>query len=131
VPAVGAAPLDIVEDELCHLEFDDPGEHRRPFLEVAVRLDGPDPERGRRIDAALKGKPVRLTRIVPRTQGQGGTLADAVKRGTTLEELEPACVFARRYREHYGGEPPEDLKQAFNEVLTSILSPGDDQTGVV
>lgn len=131
VPAVGAAPLDIVEDELCRLEFDDPGEHRRPFLEVAVQLDGPEPELRRRIDAALKGKPVRLTRIVPQTQGQGGTLADAVERGTTLEELEPAHVFARRYREHYGGEPPEDLKQASNEVLTSILSPGDDQTGIV
>jgi hypothetical protein len=58
-------------------------------------------------------------------------LADAVKRGATLEDLEPAHVFARRYIEQFGGEPPDDLTQAFNEVLTGILSPADDQTGVV
>jgi exonuclease SbcD len=130
VPAVGAAPLDIVEDELCHLELDDPGEHRRPFLELAVWLDGAEPELRRRIDAALEGKPVRLTRIVRQTAGLGGTLADAVKRGTALDELEPAAVFARRHIEQYGVEPPDDLKQAFNEVLTSIFSLDDDRTGV-
>jgi hypothetical protein len=39
-------------------------------------------------------------------------------------------VFVRRYIEQYGVEPPDDLKRAFNEVLTSILSPDDDRTGV-
>jgi exonuclease SbcD len=131
VPATGAAAIDIVEDALRCLEIDDPGEHSRPFLEVAVQLDGVEPDLRRRIDAALEGKPVRLTRIVPQTQGQEGTLADAVKRGATLEDLEPAHVFARRYIEQFGGEPPDDLTQAFNEVLTGILSPADDQTGVV
>jgi DNA repair protein SbcD/Mre11 len=129
VPDVGAAPLDIVEDELCRLELDDPGEHRRPFLEIAFWLDGAEPELRRRIDAALQGKPVRLTRIVRQTAGPGGTLADAVKSGTALDELEPAHVFARRHIEQYGVEPPDDLKQAFNEVLTSILSPDAGRTG--
>jgi exonuclease SbcD len=130
VPAVGAAPLDIVEEALCRLERDDPGEGRRAFLEVAIQLDGPEPELRRRIDAALDGIPVRLTRIVRQTVGLGGTLADAVKSGTALDELEPAHVFARRYIEQYGVEPPDDLKQAFSEVLTSIVSSGDDQRGI-
>ncbi len=130
VPAAGAAPLDIVEAELRRIEIDDPGEHRRPFLEVAVRLDGAEPELRQRIEAALEGKPVRLTRIVRQTEGQGGTLADAVEGDTALDELEPAHVFARRHAEGYGVEPPDDLKRAFDEVLIAALSPNDDKTGV-
>ncbi len=130
VPAIGAASLDSVEDELRRLDLDDPGEHRRPFLEVAVQLDGVEPELRQRIDAALEGKPVRLTRIVRQTDGSGRALADSVEREAVLDELEPAFVFSRRHIEEYGGEPPDDLKNAFDEVLASILSPDDDSTGV-
>lgn len=130
VPAAGAAPLDIVEDELRRIEIDDPGEHRRPFLEVAVRLDGAEPELRQRIEAALEGKPVRLTRIVRQTEGQGGVLADTVEGDTALNELEPAHVFARRHAEEYGVEPPGDLKRAFDEVLIAALSPNDKKTGI-
>lgn len=130
VPTMGAAPLDIVEDELRRLELDDPGEHCRPFLEVAVQLDGAEPELRQRIEAALEGKPVRLTRIVRQTEGQGGTLADALEGDTALDELEPAHVFAHRHAEEYGVEPPGDLKRAFDEVLVDVLSPNDDKTGI-
>lgn len=130
VPTVGAAPLDIVEDELRRLELDDPGEHRRPFLEVAVQLDGAEPELRQRIEAALEGKPVRLTRIVRQTEGQGGTLADALEADTALEELAPAHVFAHRHVEEYGVKPSDDLKKAFDEVLVDVLSPNDDKTGI-
>jgi exonuclease SbcD len=129
VPTVGAAPLHMVEDALRGLVLDDPGEHRRPFLEVAVRLDGAEPELRRRIDAALEGKPVRLTRIVRQTAGLGGALADAVEGSTTLDTLDPAHVFARRHTEEYGVEPPADLQRAFNEVLNAIGSPGSNRGG--
>jgi len=131
VPAVGAAPLDVVEDELRRIEFDDFGEHRRPFLEIAVQLDGAEPELRQRIDVALDGKPVRLTRIVRQTMGQGGTLADAIEGGSTLDELEPAHVVASRHKALYGVAPPDDLKKAFDEVLTGIFSPNDDRTDIV
>jgi exonuclease SbcD len=129
VPTIGAAPLDIVENELRSLTLDDPGDDRRPFLEVAVQVGGAEPELRQRIEAALEGKPVRLTRIVRQTEGQGGALADAVAGDTALDELEPAYVFARRHAEEYGVEPPGDLKSAFDEVLFSVLSPNDDKTG--
>ncbi|BFU94569.1 MAG: hypothetical protein NTNFB02_12910 [Nitrospira sp.] len=129
IPEVGAAPLDQVEDELRNLEIDDPGQDRRPFLEVAVRLDGAEPELRSRIEAALEGKPVRLTRIIRQTEGQGGTLADNVEGDTELDALEPAHVFARRHVEEYGVEPAAELKSAFDEVLTSISSSENDQTG--
>jgi DNA repair protein SbcD/Mre11 len=130
VPTVGAAPLEMVEDALRSIVLDDPGEHRRPFLEVAVRLDGAEPDLRRRIDAALEGKPVRLTRIVRQTAGAGGALADSVEGMTTLEALEPGHVFSRRHVETYGVEPPADLRKAFNDVLNSIVSPGRARGGV-
>jgi len=129
VPTVGVASLNNVEDELRRIKLVDPGEHHRPFLEVAVRLEGAEPELRQRIEAALEGKPVRLTRIVRQTEGQAGALADAVEGNTELDELEPAHVFARRHVEIYGVAPPDDLKKAFDEVLTDILSPSDGQTG--
>jgi exonuclease SbcD len=129
VPTVGAAPLAIIEDALRGMVLDDPGEHCRPFLEVVVQLDGAEPDLRRRIDIALQGKPVRLTRIVRQTAGQGGTLADTVEGSTTLDTLDPAHVFARRHAEEYGVEPPADLKRAFNDVLNSIVSPGTDRGG--
>jgi exonuclease SbcD len=130
VPSVGAAPLDMVEDALRHLDLDDPGEPRRPFLEVAVQLDGAEPGLRRRIDKALEGKPVRLTRVVRQTAGQGGTLADAVEGSTALDTLDPVCVFARRHAEEYRVEPPDELQRAFNEVLMGILSPATERGGV-
>jgi exonuclease SbcD len=129
VPTVGAAPLNVVEDALRDLVLDDPGEHRRPFLEVAVRLDGAEPDLRRRIDTALEGKPVRLTRIVRQTAGPGGALADTVEGATTLDTLDPAHVFVRRHIEAYGAEPPADLQSAFNEVLNAIGSPAGNRGG--
>lgn len=130
VPQFGAAPLDQIEDELRHIEVEDPGHDLRPFLEVAVQLDGAEPELRPRIEAALDGKPVRLTRIVRQAEGQGGTLADVVEGDTELDALEPAHVFARRHVEEYGVEPAAELTRAFEEVLTGILSPEDDQTSI-
>lgn len=130
VPTVGAATLDIVEDELRRIEIDDPGEYRRPYLEVAVQLDEAEPELRQRIEAALEGKPIRLTRIVRQTEGQGGALADAVEGDTALDALDPAHVFAHRHAEEYGVEPPDDLKRAFDEVLIGVLSLNDDRTGI-
>lgn len=131
VPSLGAAPLEAIEDELRHLAIEDPGEDRRPFLEVAVQLSSAEPELKRRIDAALEGKPVRLTRIVRQTAGQGGTLADAAEESATLSELEPAHVFARRHAEAYGTAPPDDLRRAFDEVLAGVLSGNDEPGGAV
>jgi len=129
VPSLGAAPLEVIEDELRYLKIADCAEDRRPFLEIVVQLRSAEPELRQRIEGALEGKPVRLTRIVRQTAGQEGALAGAVEESMTLNELEPAYVFARRHVEAYGTEPPDDLKKAFDEVLVSTLSPNDGAGG--
>jgi exonuclease SbcD len=126
VPLTGVAPLKVVEDELRRLEIEDPGEDRRPFLEIAVQLTSAEPELRRRIEDALEGKPVRLTRIVRQTAGEKGTLADSFAKTVILNELEPADIFARRYSDEYRTEPPDSLKKAFEDVLAGVLSPSDE-----
>lgn len=126
VPSLGSARLPAVEEALGRLAVEDPGEDRRPFLEVAVQLDSAEPELRRRIEAALEGKPVRLTRIVRCTDGRGGALADATLNSVMLNEVDPVQVFARRHEEEYGGPPPDDLVKAFGEVLAGVLSPPDE-----
>ena len=81
-----------------------------------------------RIDAALEGKPVRLTRtqIVRETQGDGESLADGTDADVTLDELDPNSVFALRHKEEYGHVPTKELKTAFNEILEQVLNPGDE-----
>jgi exonuclease SbcD len=122
VPSIGAAPLENVEAELRSLEIDDLGEERRPFLEVVVTLSSAEPDLRLRIDAALAGKPARLTRIVRETGGRGGVLADALADTAALGDLEPTEVFARRHVEEYGTVPPAELKTAFDEILAGVLS---------
>lgn len=129
VPPLGAATLEDVEDGLRRLEIADPGANRRPFLEVAVQLNSAEPDLGQRIQTALEGKPVRMTRIVRQTAGPGGTLTDSVDEAAALDDLEPEDVFARRHAQEYGIEPPDDLKKAFHEVLAAVLSHDDDRTG--
>jgi exonuclease SbcD len=124
VPLHGAAGLEDAEEALRRLKIDDPGEDRRPFLEVAINLSSAEPDLRQRIEAALAAKPVRLTRIV-RQAVPGGLPDTSGEQDAALEELEPADVFALRHREEYGTEPPEDLKRAFHEVVTAVLSPED------
>jgi exonuclease SbcD len=131
VPPLGAAALEDVEDGLRRLEIADPGADRRPFLEVAVQLNSAEPDLGQRIQTALEGKPVRMTRIVRQTAGPGGTLIDSGAATTALDDLKPEDVFARRHAQEYGIEPPDDLKKAFYEILAAVLSHNEDRTGAV
>jgi exonuclease SbcD len=130
VPASDAASLDEVEAMLRALEIADPGEPRRPFLEVAVRLESPEPDLKRRIDEALLGKPVRLTRIVRQVASQAvGTAVGGGAGELSLGEIDPLDVFAQKHREAYGTAPPEDLGMAFKEILAEVLSPAGEETG--
>ena len=122
VPERDAVSVAKMEELLAGLDVDDPGEARRPFLEVAVRLEAPEPDMRGRIDAALKGKPVRLTSIIRETAGPGGTLAGAPPPDLALEEVQPEEVFARCHAQGYGCPPPPELVAAFREVLARVAS---------
>jgi DNA repair protein SbcD/Mre11 len=94
-------------------------EERRPYLEVAVALDGPEPDLRQLIDGALAGREARLVRLAPPVlAGQGGALADSGV--ASLGELRPEDVFADKYRRDYQAEPPGELREAFAELLAQV-----------
>jgi exonuclease SbcD len=129
VPDVGAVQLDEVEELLRNLDVQDPGADRRPFLEVAVRLDTPEPDMRQRVDAALQGKPVRLTRVLREVAGKEYGRGPATDAEIVVEELRPEAVFASCHEKKYGAPPPERLCRAFTEILATVQNPGDRTEG--
>jgi len=76
----------------------------------------PDPTLKYKIQEALKGKQVRLARIVAVAPPK----AESSRRLTTYEEvqqLRPIDIALDFYKQKYGGsEMPDALQQLFNEV---------------
>lgn len=120
LPPGGALPLQEVELVLAAFDFGEPETPgRRPFVEVSVLLDRPQPGVTSRVHAALNGKPVRLTRI--RSIFPGAAVRDRLSgRGEALDALEPAAVFASLHANRHGAEPDEALARAFAELVVAV-----------
>jgi exonuclease SbcD len=124
VPRRGAAPLADVLAELGRLPLLVPGDPARPFLEIVVALDRPEPRLRALVEAALDGKRPRLIRLGTETTGDGGALGDRVQQ--RLAELDPREVFVRLWgRDH--AEPPGDAVLAgFDRLLAEVQGDRED-----
>lgn len=121
-PPMGAQPLDEVERALAAFDFGDPeSPGRRPFVEVAVLLDRPQPGVTARIHAALEGKPVRLTRVRS-VYPDAPVRDDLAGRGEALDALEPSAVFAALHSERHAADPEPSLARAFAELVIAVQS---------
>ena len=91
-----------------------------PYLEIKVKVTQPDPTLKYKIQEALKGKQVRLARIVAVAPPK----AESSRRLTTYEEvqqLRPIDIALDFYKQKYGGsEMPDALQQLFNEVAKKM-----------
>jgi len=119
VPRRGAAPLADVLAELAQLPLLVPGDPARPYLEVVVALDRPEPKLRSAVEAALDGKRPRLVRLGVELTGDGRALGDRVVQ-QRLAELDPRDVFVRLWgRDH--SEPPSDAVLAgFDGLLAEV-----------
>ena len=121
VPETGAASLDDVLEALDRLQPDASGSaETRPFLEVAVAVTEPVPDLRQRVEAALAGKAVRLTRIVPHHPGDDSDAATALATTRELATLQPEDVFRMRHRQRYETEPDAALLDAFRSLLAEV-----------
>jgi exonuclease SbcD len=117
VPKHGAAPLDdvVAAIERMPRAAAEPPEDR-PFLEVAVALERPEPRLRDRIEAAAAGRAVRLVKIHAHVTGDRAALGDVVV-GKALADLDPREVLAQRWaRDHEAPLPPE-VAAAFDALL--------------
>jgi len=116
--SIGPAPLDGAVAAIDALDLDQTMPRDMwPFIEIAVRIEGPEPQLQSRILGALEDKPLRLVRILS-VRAEASEADSNPMAGADLGDLAPHDVFAALYRRDYGGEsPPEDLAAAFAQLL--------------
>lgn len=114
-------PLEAVLEQLRQLPEAGEDLHLAPYLEVRVLLEGPEPALRHKIETALTGRHVRLTRIDVRyPAAEGDTDESATISADLLQELNPLDIFRKTYKEDYNSEAPEALVDLFNQVLQEI-----------
>jgi exonuclease SbcD len=116
VPA-SPAPLKDVIAELVGLDLPELPLHERPYLEVRVLLDGPEPSLRAQVEAALQGKPVRLAKIEPTRRV---ATAPGIEPALTLDQLaalQPDEIFRRLWQQRFGDDAPDDQLAAFAELM--------------
>ena len=117
VPRHGAAPLDDVIAALERLPRAGAEEpETRPFLEVDVALERPEPRLRDRIEAAVAGRAVRLVKIHATATGDRAALGDVVV-GKALADLDPREVLAQRWSRDHDAALPAEVAQAFEILL--------------
>jgi len=114
-----AGLLDVLE-QLEQMVFDDdlPPE-QRPFVELRIKLEKPEPGLRQQVEDVISKLPVRLLKISTAYSGSSKSLAD-VTLEERLEELQPLDVFQRCYQNKFDQEAPENMNTLFNELLENL-----------
>ena len=120
IPARGAASLDDALDAIAALPPRRDGEDlTRPYLDLMIALDRPEPRLRTMIEQALEGKRARLVQLRIERTGDGATLGDrvAVKR---LAELDPREVFTQLWARDHAEAPSAAVIGAFERLLAEV-----------
>lgn len=119
---LGPAPLGEVLAQLADLPvidlLDDP--NRKPWLEVRVVLDEPQPDLRQQIEAALEGKAVRLIRIGVEYAGRNQA-DDDEQAFVELAQMTPHDLFGRAWEQAYGQPADEQALADFALLLQDVL----------
>ncbi|MDQ3339839.1 MAG: exonuclease SbcCD subunit D C-terminal domain-containing protein [Myxococcota bacterium] len=130
IPARGSAPLVEVLAELAALPLlrtEDAADPTRPFLEVVVALDKPEPKLRSAVELALDGKRPRLVYLHVEQTGDRAALGDRVS-ARRLAELDPRDVFVNLWARNHREPPSAAVLEAFDELLAEVRGDRDDPT---
>jgi exonuclease SbcD len=126
IPRRGIAPLADVLEAIAALPAalvgDDPA---RPYLEIEVALERPEPRLRAMIETALDGKRARLVRLHPELTGDGAALGDRIT-AQRLAELDPRDVFSRLWARSHADPPSAAVTGAFDRLLAEVHGDLDD-----
>jgi exonuclease SbcD len=106
------------------LDLPDLPRARQPFLEIAVQVDGPEPQLQARLLAALENKPVRLTRI-RRVTPQSKHSAALIDPARELSDLREEDIFIAIHQHKHHSPPSDALTRAFAELVAEALREND------
>ncbi|MBC7387840.1 MAG: exonuclease SbcCD subunit D C-terminal domain-containing protein [Opitutaceae bacterium] len=90
-----------------------------PYLEVRVLLDGPEPALRHKIESALMGKNVRLTKIDVKYPESTKAQTEFIT-PEKLNELQPIDVFGKVYQARFNSDVPPTILQLFQEVAQEV-----------
>ena len=131
IPEDGALPWSDVRQLLIRLDDEYSGglgvvdDQPRSFLEVRLRLSGPDAGIRRAVAEAIRGKRVRLVKLSVEYSGDGVGLAEQVPQ-KQLQDLTVDDVFLRRYESVYGNVAvAADLLACFRELVAEVQDGGE------
>jgi exonuclease SbcD len=119
VPKRGAAPIEEVLAEIAMLEPRGADDRARPYLEVVVALERPEPRLRTTIEAAMDGKAARLVALHVEHTGDRAALGDGVAQ-RRLAELDPRDVFVRLWARDHVEPPAEAIVAAFERLLAEV-----------
>jgi exonuclease SbcD len=126
VPKRGAAPLAEVLGALDalppRLEGDDPA---RPYLELCIALDRPEPRLRTLVETALDGKRARLVQLHVERTGDGAALGDRMTE-KRLAELDPRDVFGQLWARDHAEPPSTAVVGAFERLLAEVAGDVED-----
>ena len=92
-----------------------------PFVEIKVRISGPEPSLRYRVEEALQGKAVRLAKITPEYPEKAYR-----KKLLTYEEIravDPMQIATDHYRANFGGEEmPQPMRKLLQKVIEEARS---------
>lgn len=118
VPKRGSAPLAEVLAALDALPARRDDEHR-PYLEIVVQLERPEPTLRALVEAALDGKHARLIQLHVEHTGDRGALGDRVS-ARRLAELDPRDVFLQLWAREHAEPPAADVVAGFDRLLAEV-----------
>ncbi len=120
LPAEGSLTLVELESEIRKLPplETDTAHWQRPFLEVCVRLDAPEPGLQKRVQDALEGRSPRLVKLTRDRTGTGAALGDGLVEA--LSDTSPEKVFIERWKQEYKDQPDQASLDCFNELLVGL-----------
>jgi exonuclease SbcD len=120
VPARGAAALEDVMAALAELPPRRPGDDpTRPYLEIVVALDRPEPRLRTMIEAALEGKRPRLVQLRAELSGDGAALGDRIV-AKRLAELDPREVFVQLWARSHVEPPSASVIAGFERLVAEV-----------
>jgi exonuclease SbcD len=96
----------------------------RPFLQVTVVLDKPEPRLRSAIELVLDGKRPRLVYLHAEQTGDRAALGDRIS--ARLSELDPREVFVRLWARDHAEPPSEAVLAAFEELLAEVRGDRED-----
>ena len=85
-----------------------------PYVEMRVSVSAPEPELRRRIEEALAGRSVRLTRI--EAVATGCADADAAV-SPDLQGISPMEMALEIFRRRYGGDMSEGMQNLLGQAI--------------